>query len=268
MITAEARPASRRTSSGCARAGRKVEQAAAAAERRGRGHLRAADHHRDCQGFLGPHPRSVRPGAACHPLSSRDDLDRLIDEINESGYGLTFGLHTRLDETIAHVTSRIKAGNPLCQPQHHRRGGRRAAVRQHILSRTDFGGSADACRARRISGLRLALPGPTGEDDSLRFTARGTIAGVATTPACRTRYARSPAATACCSRTARPRARCGLPCPMRCTAMSAWIRPGSTGNSTRCCSTAARPRPTRCACASRHARARSCSCCSRRPTTT
>ncbi|MFT4182077.1 MAG: trifunctional transcriptional regulator/proline dehydrogenase/L-glutamate gamma-semialdehyde dehydrogenase [Rhizobium sp.] len=41
----------------------------------------------------------------------RNDLDRLIDEINASGYGLTFGLHTRLDETIAHVTSRIKAGN-------------------------------------------------------------------------------------------------------------------------------------------------------------
>ncbi|AWM23389.1 trifunctional transcriptional regulator/proline dehydrogenase/L-glutamate gamma-semialdehyde dehydrogenase [Sinorhizobium fredii] len=41
----------------------------------------------------------------------RDNLDRLIDDINATGYGLTFGLHTRLDETIAHVTSRIKAGN-------------------------------------------------------------------------------------------------------------------------------------------------------------
>ncbi|MCO5092735.1 trifunctional transcriptional regulator/proline dehydrogenase/L-glutamate gamma-semialdehyde dehydrogenase [Bosea sp. (in: a-proteobacteria)] len=41
----------------------------------------------------------------------REDLDRLIDEVNGSGYGLTFGLHTRLDETIAHVTRRIKAGN-------------------------------------------------------------------------------------------------------------------------------------------------------------
>lgn len=41
----------------------------------------------------------------------RNALDRLIDDINSSGYGLTFGLHTRLDETIAHVTSRIKAGN-------------------------------------------------------------------------------------------------------------------------------------------------------------
>ncbi|MDM9627999.1 trifunctional transcriptional regulator/proline dehydrogenase/L-glutamate gamma-semialdehyde dehydrogenase [Rhizobium sp. S152] len=41
----------------------------------------------------------------------RQDLDRLIDDINGTGYGLTFGLHTRLDETIAHVTSRVKAGN-------------------------------------------------------------------------------------------------------------------------------------------------------------
>ncbi len=41
----------------------------------------------------------------------REDLDRLIDTINASGYGLTFGLHTRLDETIATVTGRISAGN-------------------------------------------------------------------------------------------------------------------------------------------------------------
>lgn len=41
----------------------------------------------------------------------REELDRLIEDINASGYGLTFGLHTRLDETIAHVTSHIKAGN-------------------------------------------------------------------------------------------------------------------------------------------------------------
>ncbi|MFT4100721.1 MAG: L-glutamate gamma-semialdehyde dehydrogenase, partial [Burkholderiaceae bacterium] len=41
----------------------------------------------------------------------RNDLDKLIDDINASGYGLTFGLHTRLDETIAHVTGRIRAGN-------------------------------------------------------------------------------------------------------------------------------------------------------------
>ena len=41
----------------------------------------------------------------------RERLGALIDAINATGYGLTFGLHTRLDETIAHVTSRVKAGN-------------------------------------------------------------------------------------------------------------------------------------------------------------
>jgi RHH-type proline utilization regulon transcriptional repressor/proline dehydrogenase/delta 1-pyrroline-5-carboxylate dehydrogenase len=41
----------------------------------------------------------------------RNDMDRLIDDINATGYGLTFGLHTRLDETIAHVADRIRVGN-------------------------------------------------------------------------------------------------------------------------------------------------------------
>ncbi|MCF1468169.1 trifunctional transcriptional regulator/proline dehydrogenase/L-glutamate gamma-semialdehyde dehydrogenase [Agrobacterium vitis] len=51
-------------------------------------------------------------GPVLHVLRyRRNDLDRLIDQINATGYGLTFGLHTRLDETIAHVTSRVTAGN-------------------------------------------------------------------------------------------------------------------------------------------------------------
>ena len=41
----------------------------------------------------------------------RETLDELIAAINATGYGLTFGLHTRLDETVEHVTARVKAGN-------------------------------------------------------------------------------------------------------------------------------------------------------------
>lgn len=41
----------------------------------------------------------------------RERLDALIEEINAAGYGLTFGLHSRIDETIAHVTQQIEAGN-------------------------------------------------------------------------------------------------------------------------------------------------------------
>jgi RHH-type proline utilization regulon transcriptional repressor/proline dehydrogenase/delta 1-pyrroline-5-carboxylate dehydrogenase len=51
-------------------------------------------------------------GPVLHVLRyRREDLDRLIDDINATGYGLAFGLHTRLDETIAQVTRRVKAGN-------------------------------------------------------------------------------------------------------------------------------------------------------------
>jgi len=41
----------------------------------------------------------------------RDGLDALIDDINATGYGLTFGIHTRLDETVARVVARVGAGN-------------------------------------------------------------------------------------------------------------------------------------------------------------
>ncbi|BAI76483.1 1-pyrroline-5-carboxylate dehydrogenase (plasmid) [Azospirillum sp. B510] len=51
-------------------------------------------------------------GPVLHVLRfRRDDLDRLVDAINGTGYGLTFGLHTRIDATIDRVTSRIEAGN-------------------------------------------------------------------------------------------------------------------------------------------------------------
>ncbi|WP_159981823.1 MULTISPECIES: trifunctional transcriptional regulator/proline dehydrogenase/L-glutamate gamma-semialdehyde dehydrogenase [unclassified Novosphingobium] len=41
----------------------------------------------------------------------RDDLGKLVETINATGYGLTFGLHTRLDETVVRVTSQVRAGN-------------------------------------------------------------------------------------------------------------------------------------------------------------
>ncbi|WP_145561074.1 trifunctional transcriptional regulator/proline dehydrogenase/L-glutamate gamma-semialdehyde dehydrogenase [Yersinia mollaretii] len=41
----------------------------------------------------------------------RQNLSALVDQINASGYGLTLGIHTRIDETIAHVTEKAKVGN-------------------------------------------------------------------------------------------------------------------------------------------------------------
>ncbi|MCI2399033.1 bifunctional proline dehydrogenase/L-glutamate gamma-semialdehyde dehydrogenase PutA [Aliiroseovarius subalbicans] len=39
------------------------------------------------------------------------DLDRVIDDINARGYGLTFGLHTRIDDRVQHVADRLRVGN-------------------------------------------------------------------------------------------------------------------------------------------------------------
>lgn len=41
----------------------------------------------------------------------RKEMDQLIDQINGSGYGLTLGVHTRIDETIAKVVGSVNAGN-------------------------------------------------------------------------------------------------------------------------------------------------------------
>jgi RHH-type proline utilization regulon transcriptional repressor/proline dehydrogenase/delta 1-pyrroline-5-carboxylate dehydrogenase len=41
----------------------------------------------------------------------RKEIDQLIGQINASGYGLTLGVHTRIDETIAKVVGNVNAGN-------------------------------------------------------------------------------------------------------------------------------------------------------------
>ncbi|HQT46745.1 MAG: trifunctional transcriptional regulator/proline dehydrogenase/L-glutamate gamma-semialdehyde dehydrogenase [Acidocella sp. 20-63-7] len=51
-------------------------------------------------------------GPVLHVLRfKRADLDRVISAVNALGYGLTFGVHSRIEETITHVTNRIHAGN-------------------------------------------------------------------------------------------------------------------------------------------------------------
>jgi RHH-type proline utilization regulon transcriptional repressor/proline dehydrogenase/delta 1-pyrroline-5-carboxylate dehydrogenase len=39
------------------------------------------------------------------------ELDKVINAINATGYGLTFGLHTRIDDRVQYVSERIEAGN-------------------------------------------------------------------------------------------------------------------------------------------------------------
>ncbi len=51
-------------------------------------------------------------GPVLHVAKFRaQDMDQVITTINNTGYGLTFGLHTRIDDRVQHVVDRVKAGN-------------------------------------------------------------------------------------------------------------------------------------------------------------
>jgi RHH-type proline utilization regulon transcriptional repressor/proline dehydrogenase/delta 1-pyrroline-5-carboxylate dehydrogenase len=39
------------------------------------------------------------------------DVDKVVDAINAKGYGLTFGIHSRVDTRVERISSQIKAGN-------------------------------------------------------------------------------------------------------------------------------------------------------------
>ncbi len=51
-------------------------------------------------------------GPILHVLPYRArDLESLVDAVNATGYGLTFGVHSRIDSTVKRVASRVSAGN-------------------------------------------------------------------------------------------------------------------------------------------------------------
>jgi RHH-type proline utilization regulon transcriptional repressor/proline dehydrogenase/delta 1-pyrroline-5-carboxylate dehydrogenase len=158
------------------------------------------------------------------------ELEAVIDEINSSGYGLTHGVHSRIDESINAIVSRVKTGNVYVnrnivgavvgvQPfggeglsgTGPKAGGpfyllrltqaqewlpslktERSKVVFPWLDRLEdampllLGAKAglvsDALQAaRKHSPLKetVLLPGPTGEDNTLRFAPRGKVGCVA-----------------------------------------------------------------------------------------
>jgi RHH-type proline utilization regulon transcriptional repressor/proline dehydrogenase/delta 1-pyrroline-5-carboxylate dehydrogenase len=167
-------------------------------------------------------------GPVLHVLRfRRGALGELIAAINATGYGLTFGVHSRIDETIDFVTARIRAGNvyvnrnmigavvgvqpfggrglsgtgpkaggPLMLPRLRRSANAlrlpAATTREPPEAFIAMQGWAvatghDALAAHCAALLQatplcreLALPGPTGESNRLRFIARGTALCAAT----------------------------------------------------------------------------------------
>ncbi|MFI4983924.1 MAG: bifunctional proline dehydrogenase/L-glutamate gamma-semialdehyde dehydrogenase PutA [Rickettsiales bacterium] len=84
-------------------------------------HKSAIDKHLEQGSFFVPHIIRVKGiadvkkenfGPILHVASYKSaDLDKVIADINATGFGLTFGIQSRIQQQIHHVTSRVKAGN-------------------------------------------------------------------------------------------------------------------------------------------------------------
>ncbi|MDB4038598.1 bifunctional proline dehydrogenase/L-glutamate gamma-semialdehyde dehydrogenase PutA [Candidatus Thioglobus sp.] len=51
-------------------------------------------------------------GPILHVISYKsNELESMIDQLNAKGFGLTFGIHSRIDKQVEEITSRVNAGN-------------------------------------------------------------------------------------------------------------------------------------------------------------
>ncbi|MGR3571594.1 bifunctional proline dehydrogenase/L-glutamate gamma-semialdehyde dehydrogenase PutA [Brevirhabdus sp.] len=149
-------------------------------------------------------------GPVLHLATYRaEDLDRVVDAINASGYGLTFGLHSRIDDRVEQVSERIKAGNvyinrnqigavvgsqpfggeglsgtgPKAGGPHYVARFRAVAPVRHEAPEADTRVDRVAlARALEDADLphtpalsTITLPGPTGESNRLTVLGRGTV---------------------------------------------------------------------------------------------
>ena len=136
------------------------------------------------------------------------EVGRIVEEINASRYGLTFGLHTRIDARVENITTRLNVGNIYVNRNQigaivgsqpfggealsgtgPKAGGphyvRRFAQGERISEQSIAGPAAAESKVqtalRRLPApTRTALeatdlPGPTGESNRLSLYPRGTV---------------------------------------------------------------------------------------------
>ena len=110
------------------------------------------------------------------------EIDAVIDAINATGYGLTFGLHTRIDDRVQHIVDRVDCGNIYIN--RNQIGA--------VVGSQPFGGSGLSGTGPKAGGPMylsrfsattnvspphppIDLPGPTGESNRLSSHSRGLI---------------------------------------------------------------------------------------------
>lgn len=125
-------------------------------------------------------------GPVLHVVRYRQgELAALIDALNAPGYGLTHGIHSRIDETVELIGERIRAGNVYVNRN----------VIGAVVGVQPFGGEGLSGTGPKAGGplyLRrlvrealplppspLALAGPTGESNTWTLRPRGRVACIA-----------------------------------------------------------------------------------------
>ncbi len=136
------------------------------------------------------------------------DLGKIVESVNSSGYGLTFGMHSRIDERVDGVSGSLNVGNIYINRNQigavvgsqpfggeglsgtgPKAGGPeflKAFLRQDPVSNDLTDGpvaEVDAVQAllfraapsRREQLARHEMPGPTGEANRLSYYSRGTV---------------------------------------------------------------------------------------------
>ncbi len=130
------------------------------------------------------------------------EVDKVVQAVNATGYGLTFGLHTRIDDRVQAVTEALHVGNIYVnrnqigavvgsQPfggEGLSGTGPKAGGPEYLTRFTRLETPAGGAEARKLSEAEVAaalraapaapdhpariLPGPTGESNRLTATAR------------------------------------------------------------------------------------------------
>ncbi|NBE08049.1 bifunctional proline dehydrogenase/L-glutamate gamma-semialdehyde dehydrogenase PutA [Paragemmobacter ruber] len=145
-------------------------------------------------------------GPVLHVATFRaDEIDRVVDAVNATGYGLTFGLHTRIDDRVQRIVERLRVGNTYVNRNQigavvgsqpfggeglsgtgPKAGGpdyltrfTRAEVAQ-VAADGQAASEADVAAALRAAGAGAGpvshdLPGPTGESNRLTSVAREAV---------------------------------------------------------------------------------------------
>jgi RHH-type proline utilization regulon transcriptional repressor/proline dehydrogenase/delta 1-pyrroline-5-carboxylate dehydrogenase len=144
-----------------------------------------------------------------------EDLDKIVDDINASGFGLTFGMHSRIDDRVDSVTARLNVGNMYINRNQigaivgsqpfggeglsgtgPKAGGpayvKRFTATTPITNATPASEPADSAQVQAALNTMSAtrrprlsselLPGPTGESNQLSTYGRGTVLCLGPTP--------------------------------------------------------------------------------------